>query len=219
MTYTLGIDEAGKGPVIGNMFVVGAVMKIDYLEKIKKLGVKDSKLLSKHMREVIYEITKNYIERFYVEEIAPEVIDRQNINEILLKCYVNIAFNAIRDFNEQIAYIVIDLPSFSSSKIKDALKLIGFKGKIVAEHFADKKYVEVSMASIIAKVHREHHVKTLKKIYGDFGSGYPSDPKTIAWIKEFYKKNQFLPSIVRKSWKTIKEIAPREYISKKKRRR
>ncbi|MCD4768298.1 MAG: ribonuclease HII, partial [Methanosarcinales archaeon] len=41
-----GVDEAGKGPVIGPMIVAGVVIEENRLPELKKLGVKDSKVLS-----------------------------------------------------------------------------------------------------------------------------------------------------------------------------
>lgn len=215
MKLVLGIDEAGKGPVIGSMFVAGVVIREDKIQALRKFGIKNSKLLTKHMRNAMFNIVKAYAEKIYVREVKPEVIDKININNILLGEFLNIIRNALEEFNKKIKLIIIDLPSMSPDKVKQAIMLLGFKGRIVVEHFADKKYVAVSAASIVAKTYREKHIGELKKIYGDFGSGYPSDVKTVSWIKDFYRKEGYLPSIVRKSWKTIREIAPTEYTEKK----
>ena len=215
MDLILGIDEAGKGPVIGNMFVAGVVIDKNDVAKLKHLGVRDSKLLSQYMREAYYSIIKKVAKKIYVKEVSINEIDRRNINKILAEKYVEIVRDALRDFEENIKEIIIDLPSISPEKLRNRIKLLNFHGKIVTEHFADKRYIVVSAASIVAKVYREKHIDDLKKIYGDFGSGYPSDEKTISWIKEFYLRNRFLPDIVRKSWKTIKSIAPEEYVNKK----
>jgi ribonuclease HII len=64
----------------------------------------------------------------------------------------------------------------------------------------------VAAASIIAKTTRDGIVESLHNDYGDFGSGYPSDPKTKAYILEMLAKES-LPCIVRKSWKTIGNLA------------
>ena len=214
MGLILGIDEAGKGPVIGDMFVAGVVIDKNDVAKLKHLGVRDSKLLSQFMREAYYSIIRKVAKKIYVKEVSVEEIDRRNINKILAEKYVEIVSEALKDFDD-IEEVIIDLPSISPEKLQSRIRTTHFRGKIVTEHFADKKYVVVSAASIVAKVYREKHVEKLKRIYGDFGSGYPSDVKTISWIKEFYLKNRFLPNIVRKSWKTIKNIAPKEYVKKK----
>ncbi|RLG76471.1 MAG: ribonuclease HII [Thermoprotei archaeon] len=217
MGLVLGIDEAGKGPVIGSMFVAGVVIRENRIQALRKLGVKNSKLLTKHMRNIMFNLVKTYAEKIYVREVKPEIIDKTNINNILLGEFLNIIRDALEEFNGKIKLVIIDLPSISPNKVKQAIMLLGFRGNIVVEHFADKKYVAVSAASIVAKTYREKHIGELKKIYGDFGSGYPSDVKTVSWIKDFYRKEGYLPPIVRKSWKTIREIAPTEYVEKKKR--
>ena len=219
MSLVLGIDEAGKGPVIGSMFVAGVVIRKENIAYLKKLGIKDSKLLSKHMRNVMYNIVKSYAEKIYVREVKPDIIDKRNINNILLNEFLEIIRTALNDLGIRLESIFIDLPSMSPSKVKQAVIMLGFKGDIIAEHFADRRYVVVSAASIVAKTYRERHISELKKMYGDFGSGYPSDPKTISWIKNFYSREGHLPPIVRRSWKTVKELAPTEYIEKKRKAR
>jgi len=79
---------------------------------------------------------------------------------------------------------------------------------------ADVYFVEASAASIIAKVIRDNIIDTLKSKYGDFGSGYPSDPKTVNWVKNVYKEYLTPPPIIRRSWKILQEIAPNYYIRK-----
>ena len=81
---------------------------------------------------------------------------------------------------------------------------------IVAENKADKKYAIVSAASIIAKEIREMRIKELKRKYGDFGSGYPSDLRTIEFLRRYYKTNKCFPPIVRESWSTLKKILQKQ---------
>ena len=75
-------------------------------------------------------------------------------------------------------------------------------------HKADEKIDVVAAASIIAKETREEEIKRLKKKIGDFGSGYPSDERTIKFLKSFYADNGKWPTGTRKSWKTIERIRP-----------
>ncbi|MHA1951397.1 MAG: ribonuclease HII, partial [Candidatus Thorarchaeota archaeon] len=64
----------------------------------------------------------------------------------------------------------------------------------------------VSAASILAKVERDRIIDEMHKEYGDFGSGYPSDPKTIGFVRSLIEKGQPLPPIVRKSWDSVRKI-------------
>ncbi|MBS7633500.1 ribonuclease HII, partial [Candidatus Bathyarchaeota archaeon] len=69
----------------------------------------------------------------------------------------------------------------------------------------DQKYPIVSAASVIAKVERDREIELLRQQYGDFGSGYPSDPKTIVFLHRILQKYGKYPAFVRKSWKPAKK--------------
>ena len=76
-----------------------------------------------------------------------------------------------------------------------------FKTKIISQHKADRTFPVVSAASIIAKVERDSEIAKLKVKYGDFGSGYLTDDKTMVFLKRLLDENGDYPSCVRKSWK------------------
>jgi len=78
--------------------------------------------------------------------------------------------------------------------------------RIVSEHHADRNFPVVSAASIIAKVRRDALVEELRNQYGDFGSGYLTDPKTMGFLRRWRKSHSEYPPIVRLSWKTIREL-------------
>jgi len=78
--------------------------------------------------------------------------------------------------------------------------------RIVSEHHADRKYPVVSAASILAKVRRDEIIESLQETYGDFGSGYPSDPKTIRFVKEWILRNRCDLPIVRRTWRTFRNL-------------
>ncbi len=86
--------------------------------------------------------------------------------------------------------------------LKPELKAV----KIVSRHHADRTYPVVSAASILAKVRRDEAVEALRMEYGDFGSGYISDSKTLDFLREWRRSHKAYPSMVRLSWKTIKQI-------------
>jgi ribonuclease HII len=77
---------------------------------------------------------------------------------------------------------------------------------IVSEHKADSKYPIVSAASIIAKVQRDQAIARLHSRYGDFGSGYPSDLKTIGFVRNLVSSRKKLPPIIRHSWDSVRRI-------------
>lgn len=207
---TIGIDEAGRGPVIGPLVVAGASMDEDTAARFKAAGVKDSKLLSIRRIYLLERLVVENCSGYRLEKIDPESIDGRfkdgtNLNTMELDRMVGIA-NAL--IGER---VIIDCPSANTKKIKGQL-IRKIPGKeLVVENYADKNHVEVSAASILAKAAREREVAAIKKELGyDFGSGYPSDPRTKAFLKiikenglilqEKYKKH------IRASWRTIRNL-------------
>ncbi|MHA1324316.1 MAG: ribonuclease HII, partial [Candidatus Helarchaeota archaeon] len=78
---------------------------------------------------------------------------------------------------------------------------------LITEHKADQNYPIVSASSIIAKVIRDRELQKLQQKYSiNFGSGYTSDKRTIDFLRTWVKIHKQFPAIVRKSWKTAKNI-------------
>ena len=93
------------------------------------------------------------------------------------------------------------------------LECLPFRAKIISEHKADRNYVAVSAASIIAKVERDREIALLGETHGSFGSGYPSDSRTIAFLEGLMKTADEYPEFVRKSWKPAKRVKEEEGIT------
>jgi len=207
----LGVDDAGRGPVIGPMVLAGVLINQDVEKEFVKLGVKDSKMLPPYKREILAEeIKKRAIAVHYViisvNEIDGEDNDNLNLNQREAVASAQI-INKLNHGKEKIN-VIIDCPSNNIKAWKEYLEkfLIGKTNISVAcEHKADVNHVVVSAASIIAKTTRDTEIKKLKKKIGvDFGSGYSSDPITRKFIFENY--NQYKgQGIFRESWSTIKK--------------
>ena len=201
-----GVDEAGKGPVMGPMVV--AAVSVENAKLIENLGFKDSKLLSSQRRLELF----NLIKQNYSYEI--EVINVEKIDEYRMKNQLNLlnrkAFEkVISRLNPKVAYVdAADVNEHRFGKqIKE--KLTNEKDTdVISMHKADAKIDVVAAASIIAKEARENEIRKLKKEIGDFGSGYPSDERTIKFLKTFYADNGKWPTGTRKSWKTVERIRP-----------
>ncbi len=192
----IGIDEAGRGPVIGPLVVAGLIVKDEDLKLLEEKGVKDSKLLSiKKIFEIGNWLQNNF--EYFIEKIEPEELDKNNINELEL----NVFAKFIKEANCDEA--IVDAPSSNEKRIED--KLIEMtKKKVIARNFADRDYIQVGGASIIAKKTREEEIEKIRKEIGDFGSGYPSDPKTKEFIKKIIKEGKIkeLRKYVRLKWYT-----------------
>ena len=204
----VGIDEAGRGSLIGPMVVAGVAIDDSKLQALKNLGVKDSKQLTKSKREKLIGIITSFAEGFVVVKVFPEDIDRKNLNELTYEAMIKI-IDALSVFKP--SKITVDKVGKALEVEKEIIKL-GSKPNIVIN--ADVKFVEASAASIIAKVVRDNIIDELKARYGDFGSGYPSDPRTVNWVKKLYESNSPPPPIIRRTWKILQGIAPNYYIRK-----
>lgn len=205
----LGIDEAGRGPVIGPMIVAGVVIDENEARILKNYGVKDSKKLSRKEREKLINIITEFSESFIVTKVWPEEIDIMNLNYITYEKVIQI-INAMSIFKPKI--ITVDRVGREEIVI-ETIKQLGSVPNVVFK--ADENYIECSAASIVAKVFRDRIIDELKITYGDFGSGYPSDPKTREWIKKIHSEKKEPPNILRRSWKILQRIAPDFYIEKR----
>lgn len=201
-----GVDEAGKGPVMGPMVV--AAVSVENAKLIENLGFKDSKLLSSQRRLELF----NLIKQNYSYEI--EVINVEKIDEYRMKNQLNLlnrkAFEkVISKLNPKVAYV--DAADVNEERFGREIKVNLTNPNdtdVISMHKADSMIPVVAAASIIAKQTRELEIKKLKKEIGDFGSGYPSDERTIKFLKSYFNDNSRWPPGTRKSWKTIKRIRP-----------
>lgn len=213
MPLILGIDDAGRGPIIGPMILAGVLIEKAKEPALKKHGVADSKLLQHSKRIQLAKIIKESALSFHIVKASPEEIDNSINSRINLNTLEAIKtaeiINALAPKKQRIK-VIIDCPSTNTSAWKNTLvKYIKTPQNltILCEHKADFNHPVVSAASILAKVEREEEVSKLKKQYGDIGSGYPSDPTT----KEFLKTNGKAlkeKGIFRKSWATWKALFP-----------
>ena len=205
MSLICGIDEAGRGPCIGPLIITGILLDEKDLDKLKNLGVKDSKLLIHKRREFLSKKIKKIAEKVEVIKITPKEIDSalesQSLNLNRLEAIKSaMIINLLKPDRA-----ILDCPSVNIKKYTDYLGLY-LKNKnieIIAEHKADVKYPICSAASIIAKCVREEEVKKIEKMIGQsIGTGYPSNPICQKFLKDNWNK---YPEIFRKSWVSWKD--------------
>jgi len=204
MTKILGIDEAGRGPVIGPLVVCGALIDEGKIGDLIALEVKDSKKLTPKRREILEPQIIAALDNYQIEKISAAEIDalrivqHVNLNDIEAQTMASI----INDLEPDKAYI--DCVDTNILTFKARLsKHIHTNTEIITKHKADDIYAIVSAASILAKVERDRSIKKLHEEYGDFGSGYPSDPRTKDFLTQWIKEHDTYPPIVRKSWGTV----------------
>jgi ribonuclease HII len=197
-----GVDEAGKGSVLGPMVVAGIGVSSE--ERLSDLGVKDSKRLAPKERERLYPLIRKRC------KVATVTIDAQEIdairNEMTMNaCVARAHARVIAKFSPSRAYVdACDVNCFRYAEMVKAHLLLSCE--IVSEHHADETYMVVSAASIIAKVVRDKAIARLAKKYGEIGSGYPSDPVTIRWLEDYIGEHRLPPPIARRSWKTVSAL-------------
>jgi len=194
-----GVDEAGKGSVLGPMVI--AAVGVSSENVFTEVEVADSKLLSPRVRERLYITIRK---RFRVATVR---IDAHEIDEIrtgmtMNACVARAHAQAIDKLSPAIAYV--DACDVNAFRYADMVKShLEKRCEIVSEHNADRTFKVVSAASIVAKVTRDRAITALSKKYGEIGSGYPSDPVTIAFLSAYIDEYKCPPPIARKSWKTI----------------
>lgn len=211
--FLIGIDDAGRGPLIGPMILGGVLIKKEDERELKKLGAKDSKLLAHSERMRLAELIKKQVINHQVVKATPQEIDDavlhgSNLNTLEAQKMAQV-INELNDGKKQIK-VIVDCPSINIPKWRD--KLLSFIKKtsnleVVCEHKADFNYPVVSAASILAKVVREEEVAKIKQEYGDIGSGYPADPFTKKFLQEHGARLKD-SGIFRKSWATWQEMFP-----------
>ena len=207
-----GIDDAGRGPIIGPLVIAGVLIKEDEKTKLANLGVKDSKMLTPESRTRLSAKIRAFTSTISVHELQPEEIDDVVLHAEKLRklnyLEAKVMAQVVKDLKP--AKVYVDASDVNETRygenirefLPEELKNI----KIISEHHADRTYPIVSAASIIAKVKRDSAIANLHQQYGDFGSGYITDPKTIEFLKSWRRTHTEFPPIVRLSWKTIKQI-------------
>lgn len=204
-----GVDEAGRGPVIGPLVIAGVSIDENDLPKLVDLGVKDSKLLSPQRRETLAIQIKKVALNCHIVWLSPAEIDR--VVERRRKLYklnrleAQAMAKVITILKPDVVYV--DASDILPDRFREHIaENLSFSPKIICEHKADVNYPIVSAASIIAKVERDRVISKLQKKHGNIGCGYPSDPNTIKFLEVWIRKFGDYPDFVRKSWKTAKRV-------------
>ncbi|MCF0227110.1 MAG: ribonuclease HII [Methanobrevibacter sp.] len=200
----LGIDEAGRGSVLGPLVISGIVIPEDMNNVLERMGVKDSKRLTPNRRHVLARKLKKMFDYKTIIITAGEIDDLRangvNLNDI----EKNAMSNIISEIKPELA--IVDAVDVKSERYQENLsKQTGVN--VIAEHKADDNYIQVGAASIIAKQTRDECILQLNKDYrklGGIGSGYPSDPKTKKFLTNFTYDE--MPDFVRKSWATVSKM-------------
>ena len=219
-----GVDEAGRGSIIGPLVIACVTADKKIIRKFSKLGVKDSKKVTPKNREILSKIIMEESQHVSITRLSEKKIDKAvRLRKEFAKKKNYYPGNKIIGLNEleanSIAKMMNELKSSSiyvdscdvnPERFKQRIiNRIDTRMKIYSRHKADERYIIVAAASIIAKFNRDKEILKLERIHGNIGSGYPSDQITRRFLREWIIKNKEMPDFTRKSWKTWIDLQPK----------
>lgn len=202
-----GIDEAGRGPVLGPLVIACVWATAADIQRLEGAGVRDSKKLSPSRREYLAHVIERMGLATKVVPISASLIDKlmrqgTNLNQIEFKYMVEAAKGG------PLAHeIIIDAVDVKPDRFAAKFQVEFPDVKVTAEHKADDNHTVVAAASIVAKTTRDRMVEEITETVGqNIGSGYPGDKVTRAFLTDHYKSHGSFPNFVRHGWKTVQLI-------------
>jgi ribonuclease HII len=213
-----GLDEAGRGPVIGPLVVGCVIMEDSEIGQLEEIGVDDSKKMTAKKRRSIATQIREIAKFTQTLIITPADInhlhdvEKYTLNQIEEMHFAKL-LNSVPAFPDQIFLDACDTKEERFGEtIKNQLKFT--PKKVISKHKGDAIFKIVGAASILAKTTRDEILEEYISKWGEVGSGYPSDPKTKTFLKTYYAKHRDFPPIVRTWWKTAQNVV-KEYNEKK----
>lgn len=226
-----GVDEAGRGPVLGPLVVAAVLAKSQ--RSMRDLGVDDSKKLSPTKREALVPLIREKALAVEVRIVTVQELDERMAHATLNEIEIDAFGELLRKLAPEEAYVDacdVDEARFgrqvasrlgppppaelalkttrNRAPLAYAQRADGTLCCVRAEHGADAKHAVVAAASIVAKVERDRLVAELEKEYGPLGSGYASDPATQAFLKRWHETKGGIPPCARKYWETSRRLVP-----------
>ena len=198
-----GVDEAGKGPVLGSMFAAAVLAEPTDLPD----GVADSKRLSPdRRRELAATLHEEPSIAIGVAEMTPAIIDdpETDMNTLTVRAQAEALAQVARDGHEGL----LDAGDTDEARFASRVeRRVDADVHLDAEHGADDSDDLVAAASIVAKVARDAHVADLATAYdADLGSGYPSDETTMDFLAGYVDEHGRLPECARETWATSQRL-------------
>ena len=202
----LGVDEAGRGPVLGPLVMAGVLANSQQIEALEAVGVADSKRLSKKRRGELATEVRRIIPEFSIRVLEAATVDRYRERGHLDHLEVETTVSMVNELTPD--WLVVDaLGAGGTTHHRRLTQGIGQPDlHILAENGADAKYAVVSAASLLAKTVRDEVMLEIGETFGEVGSGYPSDSKTVRFLENWRDSGRPLPEFVRKSWATVERI-------------
>lgn len=201
----LGIDEAGRGCVIGDLVVAAFAVDDPDDGALRAAGAADSKAIS-HKRRLVARERLTALGEVGVRRVTPSQIDDGNLNTLEEDAIVELIVELRPD------HVRLDalghpatLPALQ--RRLQARLPSHLRPEWTIEPKADATFAVVGAASIFAKTLRDEALEAIRDGFGDLGSGYPSDPKTRAWLRGWADSGRPWPPFVRTRWSTISALS------------
>ena len=198
-----GVDEAGRGSIIGPLVVAGIGIRESKIALLYEMGIKDSKSLSPKSRARLFGEIMKIVDSVCIHKIDPVEVDGsvslRELNRLEAKVMASIIYTIGPD------EVYVDCCDVNPQRYREYLEChLTCKPRLHSMHHADAINMVVSAASIIAKITRDQEIQHIRSKYGSIGSGYPSDERTMRFIQEWVTKNGSAPEFTRKSWKPLR---------------
>lgn len=207
-----GVDEAGRGAVLGPLIVCGLVLSDEDESQLHVLGVRDSKNLSQNKREQLNSQILNRAICCKIHNLSSHDLDAQRSKgQSLNVIEENIMLDILRDIREvcesTLDCVIVDAFVSKGNRLEKEVKKMFPHSQVICSFHADSQYPCVSAASVVAKVERDKCMKDLEiELQRTLGTGYPHDPLTIRYLKQYVTENRSAPSIARSSWITVQKL-------------
>jgi ribonuclease HII len=198
-----GVDEAGRGSIVGPLVVAGIGIRESKIALLYEMGIKDSKALNPKARARLFGEIMKVIDSVCIHKIDPIEVDGsvslRGLNRLEAKVMARV-INTIRADE-----VYVDCCDVNPQRYREYLEChLTCNPKLHSMHHADAINMVVSAASIIAKITRDEEIQHIRTKYGCIGSGYPSDERTMRFIRNWVAKNGSAPEFTRKSWKPLR---------------
>jgi ribonuclease HII len=201
-----GVDEAGRGSIIGPLVIAGISIRQDRIMDLHHLGVRDSKMLTAKARASLFAIISEMVDSLCIYKIDCSVIDENVFSKGLNKLEAETMAYVIENLKADMVYV--DSCDTNPTRYKHHIesRLITSKSKLYSMHHADSLNIVVSAASIIAKIVRDGEIQEIRKTHCNIGSGYPSDERTMRFIRNWVSEYKCAPRFARKSWRPLRDM-------------
>jgi ribonuclease HII len=198
-----GVDEAGRGSIIGPLVVAGISVREAKISQLTDMGVKDSKALTPKARARLFGEILKIADSVCIRKVNPVEVDDSVSFRGLNRLEARVMASVINDIGADEVYV--DCCDVNPERYRHSIgQHLSCSPKVHSMHHADSINVVVSAASIVAKITRDHEIDQIRKKYRGIGSGYPSDDRTMRFIRRWVKKNGCAPEFARKSWKPLR---------------